>query len=363
VARNSVFTNRCVTLQKKLIQKNIDALFVSNLSNVFYLTGFRGTNAYLLVTKKSILFYTDFRYKEEAEAVVKHAKIVIYSDSFLSLLFVVFQKKKIVRCGFESSSLTYDQFVRFRRGLKGVKLVPQDSIVEELRIIKDAQELKTIKKCARVIERVIHNIRPKIHEGVTEKEVAAEIEYVMRLYGAQKSSFDPIVAFGASTSCPHAQITNRALKKGDAIMIDAGCIIDGYSSDLTRTFFFNNINARLKKIYHVVYEAQKKALDAIRIGVKASYIDRIAREYITKSGYGPYFGHALGHGVGINVHELPRISSASDVLLETGMVCTIEPGIYVPRVGGVRIEDMVCVTESGCELITGLSKNLDDCML
>jgi Xaa-Pro aminopeptidase/Xaa-Pro dipeptidase len=304
--------------------------------------------------------YTDFRYTEAARNEVSGYEVEIYKESLLKSIARRLSRLKVKRLGFEAVSLPYAYYADLRKETRGIALVPTRGCIEGLRAVKDRDELTLIKNAAAVVERVLRKVKLFLKTGVSESEVALQIDCLMRKEGADKESFDTIVAFGESSSMPHAKLSQRRLKRGDTVLIDLGCSVRGYSSDLTRTFFFTSINARQKKVYEAVLGAQQKAISVIRPGIAAAEIDKAARRYISARGYGKEFGHALGHGVGREVHEMPRISSKSEEKVREGMVFTVEPGIYIPGWGGVRIEDMVAVTADGCEVLTAAPKELDE---
>lgn len=346
-----------------LARHALDALFLTNLTNISYLSGFSGSNAFLLLTKKGGVFYTDFRYREAACNEVFGHEIEIYKESLLKTISKRLQKTGVKRLGFEASSLPFSYYADLKKEMRGIKLVPTRQYIEGLRAVKDVSEIARIKDAVAVIERVVRKSLRVLKPGVSENDVGLEIDYLMRREGADRPSFETIVAFGGSSSMPHAKLTSRKLKEGDTVLIDIGCSVGGYSSDLTRTFFFNSISARQKKVYRAVLEAQREALSIIKPGVAVSQIDKAARHCLWTKGYGKEFGHALGHGVGREVHELPRISSKSEEKVQAGMVFTVEPGVYIPGWGGVRIEDMVAVNAGGCDVLTTVPKELDDVVL
>ncbi|MFC2149626.1 M24 family metallopeptidase [Candidatus Auribacterota bacterium] len=358
--RNDIYLGRIRRTAKILRDRKIDAIFLSNLSNIYYLSGFRGSNAFCLLTGKGLTLFTDFRYGEAAKRAAEFFAVEIYNDSFIPSLQKKIKTRKIKRLGFESASIHYSQYKYLSGNLKGVKLVPVDSAVEQLRTIKDGSEILSIGKAAGIIDGVVKKIPGMIKQGISEKELAGEIDYCMRNLGAEKTSFDSIVAFGRSSSRPHAELTEKKLRKGEEILIDIGCVRDGYSSDLTRTFFLNTISRKQRKVYEAVLEAQRLALALIKPGAAIKDIDAAARDHIKAEGFGRFFGHALGHGIGIDVHEFPRISPRSDQKLEVGMVFTVEPGIYLPGRGGVRIEDIVVVTKTGYDIITLSPRSVEE---
>jgi len=363
VKNSAVYRERVRSAAGLLAKHKLDALLLTNLTNVSYLSGFSGSHAFILLTGKGSVFYTDFRYKEAACNDVSGHEVEIYRDSLLKTVCRRLRAAGMKRLGFEASSLPFSSYTDLKREFSGIRLVPTRGYIEGLRAVKDAGELDLIREAAAIIERVLARAVRLLKPGISENDAGLEIDYLIRREGADKPSFETIVAFGESSSMPHAKLSDRRLRNGDTVLIDIGCMVRGYSSDLTRTFFFNSISARQKKVYGAVLEAQQKALSIITPGTAVSRIDKKARQCLRARGYGREFGHALGHGVGREVHEFPRISSKSEEKVQQGMVFTIEPGVYLPGWGGVRIEDMVAVTAGGCEVLTKAPKELQDVVL
>jgi Xaa-Pro aminopeptidase len=294
----------------------------------------------------------DSRYLEEAKSDTSSAvNVRLVSRSTFESIEELVTKGRVKRLGFESMDLPYGVVTRLKGLLGGVKLVPIKNLAETLRSVKDRAEVACIRgavdSAKKAFERAVSKIRP----GVSEDRIKSAIE-VELIESGSACAFDPIVASGTNSSKPHARITHRVIAKNDFVMVDMGAKMDGYNSDLTRTIILGNVSDRFKHIYKTVGEAQKTAIDRIKAGARASDIDRAGRGYISRKGFGKYFGHSLGHGIGLGVHEEPSISPSSTTRLEAGMVFTVEPAIYIPGFGGVRIEDMVLVTKRGCEILT-----------
>ena len=260
-------------------------------------------------------------------------------------------KGRVKRLGFESMDLPYGVVAGLKGLLGDTRLVPLKNLAETLRSVKDRAEVACIRKAVDSAKKAFEMAASKIRPGISENRIRNSIE-VELIESGSACAFDPIVASGTNSSKPHARVTRRIIAKNDFVMIDMGARIDGYNSDLTRTIILGNVSDRFKHIYKTVGEAQKAAIDRIKAGAKASDIDGAGRGYISRKGFGKYFGHSLGHGIGLGVHEEPSISPSSTTRLEAGMVFTVEPEIYIPGFGGVRIEDMVLVTKSGCEIMT-----------
>ena len=335
-----------LSLKKRLEKEKLDGLFVSKPENVSYLSGFKGGESYLLITQKKNFFITDSRYAEQAKKETKGFKIE--SGSIVELI----KKNKLKRCGFEAKHITYGEVSKIRDRLTSEEFLPTYDLVEDLRVIKTVDEINKIKKAIAVCLAALDSLKGNIKPGDSEARLAAYIEYQMKLAGALRASFDIIVLSGANASMPHGWPSARLIKKNEAVFIDAGALVNGYNSDLTRAYFIGKPPVKIRKIYDIVKRAQELAIKAVRPGAAASEIDRIARNYIKKQGFGDYFGHAVGHGVGREVHEAPSISPKSKAILKPGMVFTVEPAIYVPGLGGIRLEEMVLVTEKGKQVIS-----------
>lgn len=307
------------------------------------------------MTPRKAWLFTDFRYLEQAEKETKGFEVVKWTvDEYR----IINNYIKMERIGFEENFFTYQQFRKLKKDLGNIRLVPTQNLVEDLRIIKDEDEIKKIKKAARISDKTFHYLLDFIKPGLTEQEIQAEIEFFMRKSGAERAAFNPIVASGKNSSMPHHRAGNRKIKDIDLIKLDYGATCEGYHSDMTRTIFIGKVSAKKKKIYQIVKDSLTLAEGEMGAGKKCAELDKLAREYIKKSDYGEYFGHGLGHGVGLSVHERPSLNFSSRELLKPGMVLTIEPGIYLTNFAGVRIEDLVLVTDQGIEILTESTKEL-----
>lgn len=305
-------------------------------------------------------FITDPRYAEQAAEQVKGPfTIRVFKRKGLVYLARTIKRLKPSNLGFEKRSVSYSTYLDIRRSLRGtgVSLKPTSGIVEELRQSKDPGEVGLIQKAAGILDAGFRRAVKVIKPGVAERDAAFEIERFMRGKGAEGLSFETIVASGARSALPHGKASGKKIKKGELVVLDMGAKYMGYNSDGTRTFCTGRPTGEQKKIYRVVLEAQEKALEKIKAGVKGSEVDRAARAHIEKAGFGKNFGHGTGHGVGLDIHEPPSLGPESGSTLEEGMVVTVEPGVYVPGVGGVRIEDMVVVEKDGCRLLTNTPKD------
>jgi len=350
-----IVSNRIKKLRRLLAKKNLDGLVISNLNNIRYLCGYTGSNGMMLITPKSAWFYTDFRYQEAIRTQVKGCHKQIRNND-LYAKFPVEHTVGIKKLGLEKNHITIARFQAIKRQLKGVKLVPVQNLVIELRRTKEPGEIKLIQRAQSITDRVLRELLRLVKPGVRERELAAEITYQFGLYG--ENAFSPIVASGPNGGCPHAQPSDRKFRKGDAITFDMGSRYEGYCSDMTRTVFLGKPDNDLRQVYNIVLEAQKRGLAAVKPGAACAAVDQISRGYIRNAGYGPYFGHALGHGVGLAVHEAPALSYRSKAILKPNDVVTVEPGIYLPEFGGVRIEDMVLVTRDGFKSFTRSPKRI-----
>jgi Xaa-Pro aminopeptidase len=336
---------------QRLQEKLDEPLLVTTPTNVRYLTGFDSSNVSLVVAPDGAQLFTDFRYAEAARAVpdvefVETPRETIpYMAEFLAGRF-----------GFESTHLTYRNYEILRDG--GLELVPRLGVVEELRVVKDEDELERIRRAAAITDQAYQRLAQEKFVGRTERELAWRMGELFHELGADAPAFDPIVAAGANGSRPHAEPGDNVIEAGTTVVIDAGAALDGYLSDCTRTFATGDLPDELRRAYDVCLEAQLKGLEAARSGVEARATDAAARELIEDAGFGEKFGHGLGHGVGIDLHEAPRVAASSTETLAANNVVTIEPGIYLEGTGGIRIEDLVIVTDGEPEVLTTVSKEL-----
>lgn len=335
-----------------------DAILITGIENIRYLTGFTGSSGVLLITDNGGIFFTDSRYTEQATKEVSAEVEVKEYKKKVPELAAAIVGAGLKKVGFEDSDLTFQGYQALKKELKGVKLVPLKDRLTLLRGVKSKGELRRISKAVDIAYKAFEKLLPSIKPGKREDELAVELEYLMRKGGAEGISFDVIVASGGRSALPHGRASDKLLKMGDPVVIDFGARYKGYHSDETVTLFIGKASERLARIYQTVKEAHDRAIDAVRPGIRFSDIDKAARGVIEKAGYGKNFGHGTGHGVGLNVHEGPSISPNSKGVAEEGMVFTIEPGIYMPKVGGVRIEDMVVVTKEGCRVLTKIPKEM-----
>jgi len=352
------YSSRVKKLRACLKEKKLEALLVTGLANVRYLCGYSGSSGWLWVGSKDTVFLTDFRYQQQAKHEVRADCLVIIKKSLLEDLVALPQARRVKQLGYESGHLLCSQYQFLKKRLAGVKLASTDGLVESIRRIKDAQELAKIARAAAMADRAFAAILKYIKPGRSERQVANQLDYYLKYFGAEKPSFDSIVASGPNGALPHARPGERRLRKGDFVVLDFGAKYQGYCSDMTRTVLLGRPTTKHLEIYHLVQQAQLCGLQAVRPGQQGREADLAARKVIEEAGYGKYFGHGLGHGVGLEVHEGPRLSRLSQDILAPGQVVTVEPGVYLPGWGGVRIEDLVTVTEKGAKILSNSSKKL-----
>ena len=326
-------------------------------SDVRYFSGFTGDDSYLLITPEKKYLITDGRYVEEAENSTTGYDIVTWKEhpaSFVAELLAERAKKKLGICDNNITVNWYKKLVS-----AGIDMAPLDTVIARIREEKSEGEIGKITASLRAVEAAFREFKEIIKSGMSEKELKLELEYRMYAYGVEKPSFDTIVATGANSSLPHAHAGDRTIAAGSILLIDFGGIIDGYCSDLTRTLFVAEVSAEWRQRYELVLAAQKAGIAAVRQGAELRAIDRAARDVFAKEGVAEYFVHSLGHGVGLDVHELPRLSASAMGRMPAGAVCTVEPGLYFPGEGGIRIEDMVLAGRNGSRVLSTLEKDLE----
>ncbi|MGO9311445.1 MAG: M24 family metallopeptidase [Syntrophobacteraceae bacterium] len=357
------FSERLESFRSLMQQQDLDAFLVAVPENRYYLSGFEAedlllteSSGCLLITGMEKYLLTDSRYEEAARQEARDFKLAIYSTGLKQLLPDLLLELKTERLGVEAHFLTLKKFKEVEEALSKArptaKIVATEDLVERLRIIKDDTEIEKILKSIRLTEKALHAVWNALAPGKTEREMAWLIEKTIRENGGQAVSFPPIVAAGRNAALPHAVPTDRRIENGETVILDLGSKLDGYCSDMTRTWISGAPGPKLKEIYKIVREAQLAAQDKIRAGIDSAVVDSAARDLIGDAGYGDKFGHGLGHGVGLAVHEKPGLRKVDPTQLEENMVVTVEPGIYLPGFGGVRLENMVRVTRTGCELLT-----------
>ena len=357
------YAGRQANLQRDLGRSGLDALLITHLPNIRYLCGFTGSAGTLLVTESRSAFFTDGRYKEQASTEVRVSRIITGRKSPVTMAAEWLKRnarKLGVRVlGIEGQHLTVAEHSQLEKALRPtVRLRKSPPLVEQARMVKDADEIALLRAALELGERLFDVAIKTIRAGVTETEVAAEMEFAARRAGAEAMSFETIIASGPRSALPHGRASTTEIPAKGFVVCDFGIILAGYCSDMTRTVHVGRISADAQEMYDAVRIAQQAAIEAVRPGATADKVDRAARTALARKGLGRYFTHSTGHGVGLEIHEPPRIAARQKDTLQVGMVITIEPGVYVPGFAGVRIEDMVLVTESGCEVLTRTSKEL-----
>jgi Xaa-Pro aminopeptidase len=341
----------------------IDALFVTRLVNIRYLTGFTGSAALLLVGPDEVLFVSDGRYKDQSAdqlaAAGVAARIEISGTEQKRIVHDAAAARGYGRVGLEAHGVTWSQQRSFAsEWFPGAELVPTENLIEELRRVKDAGEVARIGAACSIADAAFANVAPRLRDRPTEVAFGLDLEFEMRRLGASAMSFEPIVAAGPNGAKPHARPSERRIEPGELLVLDFGCIVDGYCSDMTRTVSVGDPGPEARRMYDVVLESQRAGREAVRQGVEASAVDKACRDVIAEAGWADAFLHGTGHGVGLEIHEDPRVSATGRGTLATGYVVTVEPGVYLTGIGGVRIEDTVVVTPGGCDILTASPKDL-----
>lgn len=345
---------------RELLQKlSVDAVLISNDKNMRFISGFAGGTGYLYICAGRHAVITDSRYTIQAEQEAEGYEIItITGSSYEEALNELLRTDRVKSLGFEAEDMLFSVYQRFKEKLTAAELIPLGNEITKMRRIKTPRELELIKKAEAIGDQVFSEILSYIKPGHTELEVAARIEYLLKLGGATGLSFPSIVVSGMNSSMPHGVPTQKKIETGDFLTMDFGCVYEGYCSDMTRTIVIGKASDRQKEIYRTVLEAQTAALNFIKAGYQGREVDKVARDIIYKAGFEGCFGHGLGHSVGLEVHENPRLSPFEEEIIQAGMIETVEPGIYIKGLGGVRIEDLVAVTEEGCVNFTCSDKSL-----
>lgn len=354
----TIYGNRLENIRRKMASSNIDAVLVTKRVNYVYLSGFTGTAAILFISRERAVLLTDFRYVEQAAKQAPDYEIVRYVTDQYEEINRLIESEGIKRLAFEECHLSYRQYTQYLEKLETDEFVPLGGMIEELRSIKDETEISLIRKAVDIADEAFSHILGVIKPGITELDIADELEHHMKRLGAEGPSFETIVASGKRASMPHGVASEKIIEHGDVVTLDFGAIYKGYCSDITRTVFVGKPEGKLDKIYGIVLDANRKGLEAVRSGILAKEADSAAREFIKEAGYGDNFGHGLGHGVGLEIHEDPTLSPRGDIVLKDGMVVTVEPGIYVTGLGGVRIEDMAVVNGDTVLVLTKSPKEM-----
>jgi Xaa-Pro aminopeptidase len=350
--------NRVNRLKEKLGSHGLEALLIGSSVNRRYLSGFTGTAGYVLITPQDSYLLTDFRYMSQAPEQALGFNVVEHAPTFTDTVKELLAAQRITRLGFEQLHVVYADYAAWGTALQPIELAPVPGLIEELRVIKEPSELAVMQDAADLADATFKHILDYLKTGAVESDIALEMEIFMRARGATSSSFDTIVASGERSALPHGVASGRAIGTNEFVKLDFGALYHGYCSDLTRTVVVGKPTDKHREIYAIVLEAQMHALSQIRPGMTGREADALTRDIISRYGYGEFFGHGTGHGLGMEIHEAPRLSLRSDTILTPGMTVTVEPGIYLPGFGGVRIEDDIVITESGIKILTSSPKDL-----
>lgn len=355
-------TQHYKTIQKKVCSRlsdfKLDCFLITSLPHVRYISGFSGSAGLCLVFNNSKYFITDKRYTEQAAKEISGWKIIPSKNE----LFETIAENNLIpnnsRIGIDGNHLTFAQYQNLKKIFPDNRVLPKAGFIEEVAIVKDAYEIEQITKAVEISDQVFLKILNIIKPGIRELDISAEITFLHKKCGAERDAFEPIVASGKNSALPHAKASTKIICKGDIVTLDFGCVVNGYHSDLTRTIIIGEPKRKAIKIYQTVLEAQQKTIAAAVSGISVKELDSVARNFIKDAGYGDYFNHSLGHGIGLQIHEPPKLSAYNKAILQAGNVITIEPGIYIPNFGGVRIEDDVVIRDGSPEVLNKSSKEL-----
>ena len=357
----AAFAQRVKKLRRALGKAGLDetaGFLVAANSNIEYLCGFTGSYGFLLISPDSAVLYTDGRYTTQAKTQALGVAVCESTQRPLDQLISDLKKQRVQRLGVEENRISYALVQTLRRQLRRTRIEPLNGLVEQLRLVKTADEIRKIRRAARLNSRAFDDVCSRASAEWTEARFAAEVDFTFRSLGADGPAFETIVASGPHSALPHARARPQSITPDSLVVVDHGAILDGYNSDMTRTICFGRVGSEERRIFQGVYEAQKAAVDQVRSGVKAATVDQAARKVIEALGLGDAFPHATGHGVGLEIHEQPRVGAGEQTRLTSGMVITIEPGAYVEGVGGVRIEDLLLVTKTGYEILSRTPRRL-----
>jgi len=350
--------NRIKKVRDIINEAEYDSLLIDSDVNRFYLTNFTGSAGRVLFTPENEYFITDFRYTEQAANQTDGFKIVELNKDVVESINDILQRDGTEKLGFEAKTVNYYQYGKYDEKFKDIELISTEDLIKDVRMIKEENEIEMIKKAIEISDKAYEHILDFIEPGMTEKEVALELEIFQKKLGGSKNAFDFIVASGKRSSMPHGVASDKVINENELITLDFGTFYKGYCSDMTRTFVLGKANQKQKEIYNKVLEAQLAVIDKIKAGMSGVEADKIARDIIEDAGYGDNFGHGLGHGIGVEVHEGPNVSYKSEDDLKENSIVTDEPGIYIKDWGGVRIEDDLLITKDGCEVLNSSPKEL-----
>ncbi len=359
MSATSSIPDRIARTRKRMSEMDLPALLVTRIDNVGWLTGFTGSSGFVLLSQQDAVFATDSRYLTQAKVQCPDYRLELLASSAPDEITGLLEKLEEPKIGFEADHLTVKMHGVYREKLPAsIEFVGTGALVDDLRLVKDSGEIAAIEVACALVDRAFTHILPYLKPGAVERDVMLELEWFMRKEGPADIGFDSIVASGPRSALPHGRAADRVMQKGDFVTLDFGARLNEYCSDLTRTVVLGEATDEQRKVYQTVLDAELKAIDAIKPGAAGKDVDAVAREYISQAGYGDYFGHGLGHSLGRSVHDGPGLSTRSEITLAAGMVMTVEPGIYIPDWGGVRIEDDVVVTDDGARVLTHAPKNL-----
>lgn len=336
-----------------LKRKSLEAIVITSPENLYYFSGFTGGEGMLVFTPENKYIIVDGRYTIQAKEQAKDFEVIEYK----TLPYKIIADMRFDKIGFEDKTISYTSFKMMSRAMPAVTTIGISVELNEYRKVKSDEECKNIRRAEQIGDMAFEHILPFIKPGITEREIALELEYFMKKHGASALSFDTIVAVGERSALPHANLTDKEVEEGKVVLMDYGCVYNGYCSDMTRTVAVGYADDKTKNIYDTVLNAQLAAIDAIKAGVHNKEVDKVARDIIANAGYGENFNHSLGHGVGLEIHEQPNLSPMSEDVLKAGNIVTVEPGVYVEGFCGIRIEDLVMVRSDGCENFTHSSKD------
>ena len=353
-----MYKKRIDQVQQFMKEQEMDIIYLHSAINCYYLSGFTGSSRDIILTPEDQYFYTDFRYGDQAYDQVSDYEITVVTPPLLNAVKDQFKKLNGKKIGLELSRLTADDYLLLKKSLPGATFVNVDSFLSEMRMIKDEIELSYLKKGMEIVDETFSHILSYLKTGISEKDLALELEYKMKKLGADGIKENHVIATGARASLPHGQATNKIIEFGDFVKMDFGAKVKGYYTDFTRTVIMGAASQKQISIYNIVKNAQEESLKAVKAGATCAELDEIGRSIIREAGYGENFGHSLGHSLGLEIHEKPAMRNTDHTLLQTGMVITVEPGIYIKGFGGVRIEDLVVVEENGINNLTNSTKEL-----
>lgn len=348
---------RLAKLRALMEEHNTEALLVTNDVNRKYMSGFTGSSGVLLITAHKALLYSDFRYRTQAPGQAPSFEFIEHKANVMDAILESALALHIPKIAFETHDMSFETYTSYVSKLRGIELIPAGKWIEQLRMVKDEAELVIMREAALLADETFNHIVGLLKPGMRELDIALEMEFYMRHHGATSSSFETIVASGERSALPHGVASDRIIQYGEFVKLDFGAFYQGYCSDITRTVMLGKPMDQHREIYQIVLEAQQATLEGIRPGMTGREADAIARNIITKYGYGELFGHGTGHGLGMEIHESPRLSLTGDTVLEPGMTVTVEPGIYIAGFGGVRIEDDVVITRAGVDILTHATKD------